>query len=283
MSRKRGKSRITRPEPSDFTPLPPEEEARLRAEAEAYAASDAQYESFAEPDEVEEPLGPPPDIEEALFALQAWEDPAKAAQAAAHHRAERRYLGVPVPAIEDMVTLWRAQLDVPGRVELAAQLWDSDIHEARIAAAKLLTQARLRPDTEAWALITSWVPQFDALALADHACKAGAKRLEADPARLDLIEEWIGSSHMWTRRAAFVITLPFTKARTPKPEESAARERILGWATARADDPHGFVQSAIGGWLHALSKKDPERVRIWLAQEGERLKPFAREEAAKAL
>ncbi|MEO1951229.1 DNA alkylation repair protein, partial [Thioclava sp.] len=32
-----------------------------------------------------------------------------------------------------------------------------------------------------------------------------------------------------------------------------------------------------------LSKKDPARAQAWLAEHGERLKPFARKEASKYL
>ena len=53
---------------------------------------------------------------------------------------------------------------------------DADF-EARLAAAKLLTQARIRPDQEAWDLIKSWVPDFDSWAIADHACMAGQRRV----------------------------------------------------------------------------------------------------------
>nr|WP_272944430.1 DNA alkylation repair protein [Thioclava atlantica] len=274
---------MARPRTEDFAPLDPQEEARLTAEAEAYAASDADYESYAEAEENEETLAPPPSLEDALYALEAWEDPQKAAEMAAYHKAERRYLGGSVPAIDDMVALWRGQLDVPGRVELARGLWDSDIHEARIAAAKLLTQARLKPDEAAWDLIASWVPQFDAWAIADHVAKAGGRRLMAEPARLDQVAEWVRSDHMWTRRAAFVFTLPWTKQRNPKPEDEAVRDEVLGWAAQLAEDRDWFIQKAIAWWLRDLSKKDPERVRAWLAEHGERLKPFARKEAGRFL
>ncbi|KEO61503.1 DNA alkylation repair protein [Thioclava indica] len=283
MSRKRGKRGIARPRAEDFVPLPPEEEARLRAEAEAYAASTAEYESFAEPEDGSEPLGPPPSLEDAIFALESWQDAGKAAQMAQYHKAERHYLGITNAAIDDMVALWRGQLDVDGRVDLARGLWDTNIHEARIAAAKLLVQARLRPDQAAWDLIAEWVEQLDAWAIADQVCKAGEKRLVADPARLDQVETWTQSENLWARRSAFVITQPWTKQRSPKPEDLAVRERVLGWAEALAADRDWFIQNAIAFWLRDLSKKDPERVRAWLETSGETLKTFARKEASKFL
>jgi 3-methyladenine DNA glycosylase AlkD len=221
--------------------------------------------------------------EAALAELEALADPERAAGAEGYHKAPRRYLGVPNPAINDLTTAWRQALDVPARVALADALWKTDIHEARIAAAKLLTQARLRPDAAAWALIASWVPDFDAWAIADHVCMAGQKRLVADPARIDEVEGWTRADHMWTRRAALVITLPWTKQNHPKPADLAIRDRVLGWAGGYVDDPEWFIQKAVAWWLRDLSKHDPERSRAFLAEHGARMKPFARKEAAKYL
>lgn len=222
-------------------------------------------------------------IDAALAQLEAAADPERAAQAAAYHKVARRYLGIPVPVIDEMADGWRADCSLDDRLTLAADLWRTDIHEARVAAAKLLTQARIRPDDAAWALIQSWVPDFDGWALADHACIAGAKRLTADPTRLDAVEGWTTSPHMWTRRAALVITLPFAKSNNPKPVEEAARDRILGWAAGYADDRDWFIQKAVAWWVRDLSKHDAPRARAFLEQHGSRLKPFAAKEAGKYL
>ncbi len=218
----------------------------------------------------------------ALALLETRARPGKAAEMAAYHQAPRRYLGVATPEIDDLTRTWRAELSLDDRLALAAGLWDTNVHEGRIAAARLLTQARIRPDdTGAWALICRWVPDFDAWAIADHAGIAGQKRLVADPSRLDTVEAWTTSPHMWTRRAALVMTLPWTRSRHPKPDESAARERILGWAAGYAADPEWFIQKAVAWWLRDLSKRDPDRVRRFLADHGAAMKPFARKEAAR--
>ncbi len=222
-------------------------------------------------------------IDEALATLRALADDTKAAEMAAYHKSPRVYLGVTVPQITELANGWREQLTVEDRVTLADELWQSDIHEARVAATKLLTQARLRPDEGAWALIQSWVPEFDGWALADHACDAGRRRLQADPARIDSVEEWTTSDHMWTRRAALVITLPWTKMNFPKPEDLAIRDRVLGWAASYTTDPDWFIQKAIAWWLRDLSKHDADRSRAFLAAHGDKMKPFAQKEAAKFL
>lgn len=222
--------------------------------------------------------------EVALDALRSDANAEKAVQMAAYHKIERPYMGVSNPQIYDHVARWRAELDVDARIALASELWDSNIHEARVAAAKLLAQARIRPDDgPAWELIASWVPQFDAWAVADHASGAGAKRLVWEPTRLDQVEHWTLSDHIWTRRAALVMTLPWTKQNNPKPPELAARERILGWAESYVDDREWFIQKAIAWWLRDLSTHDPDRVRAFLQEFGDRMKPFARKEAARKL
>lgn len=222
-------------------------------------------------------------MSDALARLTALGAPQKAAEMAAYHKAERRYLGVSNPQIGELVKEWRAEMSLNQRLETANDLWNSDIHEARIAAAKLLTQARIRPDTAVWELIANWVPQFDAWAIADHACSAGERRLTADPTRLDQVEAWTKHPNFWVRRAALVMTLPWTKQNHPKPEEIAVRERVLGWAASYTSDPEWFIQKSVSWWLRSLSGHDPERVRAFLAEHGEGMKPFARKDAARKL
>ncbi|WP_209597709.1 DNA alkylation repair protein [Ruegeria sp. HKCCSP351] len=218
-----------------------------------------------------------------LDQIKAHADPERAGQMASYHKADRVCLGVANPALNDLTKAWRQELDVNKRVALAHALWQTDIHEGRLAAAKLLTQARIRPDDQVWDLLQSWLPDFDAWAVADHACMAMQKRLMANPDRLNAIEKWTQSDHMWTRRAALVATLPWTKQNHPKPEDLQRRDRILGWAAGYVPDRDWFIQKSIAWWLRELSKHDPERVIAFLDKHGDDMKPFARREAAKYL
>jgi 3-methyladenine DNA glycosylase AlkD len=221
-------------------------------------------------------------VDQAIAALEALANPEKAAEMAAYHKSTRRFFGVSVPQIDDLADAWRADCTLDERLALAAALWAADIHETRVAAAKLLTQARIRPDDEgAWQLLQSWVPDFDGWSLADHAMIAAQKRLVWQPDRIEAVEAWTQSPHMWTRRAAMVITLPYAKQNHPKPVENAIRERVLGWAVRYAADPDWFIQKSVAWWLRDLSKHDKPRVEAWLAAHGDSLKPFARKEASR--
>lgn len=219
-----------------------------------------------------------------LTALEALTDPDRAASMREYHKVDRVYLGLTNPQLNDLVKESRDALDVPARVTVANGLWRTNIYEARVAAAKLLTQARLRPDDhDAWQLIAGWHRDFDSWAIADHACMAGQKRLVADPSRLERVEDWTRSDYMWTRRAALVITLPWTKQNNPNAEELATRERILGWAATYTTDPQWFIQKAVAWWLRDLGKHDPDRVHAFMDAHGAAMKPFARKEALRLL
>jgi 3-methyladenine DNA glycosylase AlkD len=222
--------------------------------------------------------------EHALAALESQADPDRAAQMRAYHKIDRPYLGLSNETCNALAAEWRKTLPLEDRLALADALWQTNIFEARITAAKLLVQARIRPeDDSTWQLIQSWLPDFDSWAIADAVAMAGQRRLTADPSRLDTVEGWTTSEHLWTKRAALVFTLPWTKQRHPKPEELATRDRILTWAATYTEDPEWFIQKAVAWWLRDLSRKDPDRTRAFLADHGDKMKAFAAREAAKHL
>ncbi len=222
-------------------------------------------------------------LDDALTAMREHIGPGRAEQMKAYHKIDREYLGIANGPLDDLAKIWRRSLTVDERVDLAGGLWDTNIYEARVVAAKLLTQARIKQDDGVWGLIASWVKDFDSWAIADHASMAGQRRLSADPSRIEDIEQWTTSGHMWTKRAALVMTLPYTKNRNPSEHELETRERILGWAAGYVTDKQWFIQKAVAWWLRDLSKRDPERVKAFLDAHGAEMKAFARKEASKYL
>lgn len=222
-------------------------------------------------------------LNDALNQMKAHVEPGRAEGMRGYHKIDREYLGIANGPLDELAKEWRRTLGVEDRVALADALWQTNIYEARVVAAKLLTQARIKDDESVWALIASWVKDFDSWAIADHAMMAGQRRVVTDTSRLDEIEAWTTSDHMWTRRAALVITLRFNRTRDASAEELAIRERVLGWAATYVDDKEWFIQKAVGWWLRDLSKRDPGRVQRFLDQYGDRMKAFARREASKYL
>ena len=222
--------------------------------------------------------------EEAVGVLEGLGNPVKAAQMAAYHKVPRRYLGVSNPDIDVAVRQWQAALTPEVWVRLAAELWSSDVHEAMVAAGKLLDRPRYPSSEEAaWQLLCGWVESFDAWAVADHATIAGQKRLVARPERIETVATWTTHPNMWTRRAALVITLPYAKARTPSAVEERIRRRVLGWAAGYVEDQEWFIQKAVAWWLRELSKVDPAATREFVGIHGSGMRSFARREATKYL
>ncbi|NEX44631.1 DNA alkylation repair protein [Pseudotabrizicola algicola] len=224
---------------------------------------------------------------QALELLEAQADPARAAEAAAYHKAPeesgRRYLGLTPAQIDALVAEWRADLSVEGRVSLAEGLWNTNVHDARVAAAKLLTQARIRPDARAWTVICMWVEELDVWALADLVTTAGQKRVVAEPDRIGDLEPWVGSENLWARRAALQMLLPFAKMNNLKDREYDIRETGLIWAEHMVSDRNWFIQKAIADWIDTLAKHDPARAAEFMDGPGLGLKSFARKEAARRL
>ena len=215
------------------------------------------------------------DHAQALAQMRALADPAHAATIAARHKSGRETLGLRPAQLDPLVAEWRARLDVEGRVALARALWEADIHEARIAAAKLLTQARLRPDEAAWALIEAWVPQLDGAAIADAVSAAGQRRVT--PERLPAMLAWAAHPNPWTRRSLLTMTQQLARMPHPKPADRTLRDQVLEAAAPLAGAAHGAVQQALGAWLRDLARRDPDRAAAFAAEND--LKPAARRAA----
>ncbi len=222
-------------------------------------------------------------LNDALTQLKSHIEPDRAAGMAEYHKVPRDYLGIPNTALNDVTKSWRQAMTVPERVALASALWDTNIFECRLAAAKLLTQARIKDDQAIWDLIQSWLPDLDSWAIADHVMMAGQKRLVAHPDRIEDVAQWVKSPSHWIRRAAMVVTLPYTKQNHPKPDELLIRQRVMGWAADYVRDPEWFIQKSVAWWLRDLSKHDPERVVYFMSNHAKHMKPFARKEAEKYL
>ncbi len=218
-----------------------------------------------------------------LAELEAEADAERAVEMARYHKVDRPYLGLRNSQIDQLTRSWQKRLSVADWSIVADLLWQTNIYECRLAAAKLLTRPRIKPDDAVWRLICSWSRDFDSWAIADHACMAAQKRLFAEPSRLDDVESWASSPHMWTRRAALVVTLPWARLKDPDDDDINRRERILGWAADYVSDREWFIQKAVAWWLRDLSKRDSSRVEDFLRLHGGRMKPFARREAAKYL
>jgi len=211
-----------------------------------------------------------------IQALRALGDAKRAEWEKAYQKSRWDHWGVALPGMDAAIRETLGDLKQDEALSLCRRLWREPVWDLKIVAGRILARKSIEPDVKVWRFVTERLADLDGWAVADNLASVARRCLIADPSRLDAIEVWIESPHLWTRRAALVFTLPWTKGeRDP--------ERILGWAGRLAADRERFIQKAVGWWLRELSKRDPERVRRFLEEQGRKLTGVAGREATKYL
>jgi 3-methyladenine DNA glycosylase AlkD len=193
------------------------------------------------------------------------------------------YLGISTPEMNKLYKEWRNLIDGDARTVLASELWNSNIYEGRIIAAKLLTQARIANDGAVWNEIIRWIPTLDHHIIADHVSAAGSRRIKAFPERFNQISNWVKDENIWMRQSVLTFTMPWAKLNNPKKYELEQRDQILAWAGKLSIDQEWLIQKALANWLSSLSKHDTPSVLSFLEEHGAKMKPFAINQACKFL
>jgi 3-methyladenine DNA glycosylase AlkD len=207
--------------------------------------------------------------------LRAMGSPARAVKEKAYQKSAWQHWGVALPQMDRAIREILKDVPAAERLALARRLWREPVWDLKIVAGRLLNANSVPPTEPLWRFVRARMADLDGWAVADNLASVGSRCLLADPRRLDVAETWVRNPHLWTRRAALVFTLPWTRNGDP--------ERMLGWAAELAGDREWFIQKAIGWWLRELSKRDAPRVRRFLADHGATLKGVARREATKYL
>jgi 3-methyladenine DNA glycosylase AlkD len=209
-------------------------------------------------------------------ALRGAGSPERAEWEKAYQKSRWDHWGVSLPNMDAAIKQALGSLTQDEALSLCASLWREPVWDLKIVAGRILARKSIEPDAKVWGFVTERLADLDGWAVADNLASVAWRCLIEDPRRLDAVEAWIESPHLWTRRAALVFTLPWAKGdRDPA--------RMLGWAARLADDREWFIQKAVGWWLRELSKRDPERVRRFLEEYGRKLTGVAKREATKYL
>ncbi|MDA9534727.1 DNA alkylation repair protein, partial [Amylibacter sp.] len=208
---------------------------------------------------------------DAVKQLHAKANPKKAAEMKNSIKIDRVYLGISNQELNNTYKGWRASTSTDDRIRLAADLWDSNIYEARIVAAKLLTQARIKNDELVWEEIVRWIPKLDHQTIADQVCSAGSRRLKENPTRLNQVSNWVKDENIWMRQSVLTLTMQWTKLNNPKIAELRQRNQILSWAGELSNDKEWLIQKALANWLSSLSKHDTPAVLLFLETHGAKM------------
>jgi 3-methyladenine DNA glycosylase AlkD len=149
-------------------------------------------------------------------------------------------LGVPMPKLRSLAK------EIGHDHDLAAELWATGIHEARILATLV--------DRPAWvtqAQMSRWAKDFDSWDVCDQACM---NLFRYAPDAWKMARSWATAKPEFVRRAAF--SLMASLAVKDKRATDADFESLLSLIAAAATDPRNMVKKAVNWALRGIGKRN---------------------------
>jgi 3-methyladenine DNA glycosylase AlkD len=147
--------------------------------------------------------------------------------------------------------------------ELAAALWASGVHEARLLAS-LVDE----PDMVSEAQMEAWVADLDSWDVCDGVC---GNLFDRTPFALDKAVEWSSRQPEFEKRAAFALMASAAVHRKDLPD--AAFASLLPVIRAEATDERNYVKKAVSWALRQIGKRssglNPHAIRT--AEQIERI------------
>jgi 3-methyladenine DNA glycosylase AlkD len=129
--------------------------------------------------------------------------------------------------------------------ELAAALWASGVHEAR-----LLASLADEPDMVSEAQTEAWVADLDSWDVCDGVC---GNLFDRTPFALDKAVEWSSREPEFEKRAAFALMASAAVHRKDLPD--AAFASLLPVIRAQATDERNYVKKAVSWALRQIGKR----------------------------
>jgi len=178
---------------------------------------------------------------EVLARLRALAHPDRRAGAARHGIPVDRAYGVSMPQLRALAR----ELGVDHR--LAAGLWDSGVHEARILAGLVDDPAAVDA-----AQMERWVADFDAWDVCDQVCMNLFRR---SPLAYGKAVEWLGRAEPLVKRAGLaLIAVQAVHDKRAGDERFAA---LVPRVAAAADDERPLVRKGASWALRQIGKRNP--------------------------
>lgn len=219
-------------------------------------------------------------VESIRAGLRAAADPERAPKMQAYMKSAMPFLGVPAPAVRAITTAARRENPIAGLDALRAAvlaLWDgAEFREERYAAQNLLRHRLGRGDL-------ALLPLHEHIAVTgawwDHVDETAGRIAElhdAHPAETAAAaRRWSRGDDLWLRRLAIISQL-------------GRKERLDADLLTDVIEPalpssEFFLRKAIGWALRDRAKTDPDWVRAYVAEQGDRLSGLSRREALKHL
>jgi 3-methyladenine DNA glycosylase AlkD len=177
---------------------------------------------------------------EILAVLRAQANPRNVEGMARYGISTAGTLGVPVAEIRRLARK-------TGRSHsLAAELWASGVHEARILATIVDEPARVTRRQ-----MGRWARDFDSWDVCDQACQ---NLFRYTPLAWAAAREWSGAKREFVRRAAFALMAGLAVKAKDAPDEDF--EALLPLIAAAATDQRNLVRKAVNWALRAIGKRN---------------------------
>jgi 3-methyladenine DNA glycosylase AlkD len=177
---------------------------------------------------------------EILDALRAQANPNNVAGMARYGISTNGTLGV------SMVEIRRLARQSGRNHELAAELWASGIHEARILATIVDQPAHVTRRQ-----MNQWARDFDSWDVCDQAC---LNLFRYSPFAWALASKWSGAEREFVRRAGFALIAGLAVKAKDAPDEQF--EAFLPLIAGAATDPRNMVKKAVNWALRSIGKRN---------------------------
>ncbi len=130
--------------------------------------------------------------------------------------------------------------------KLAAQLWGSGVHDARLLATLIDDPAKVTPRQ-----MERWVRDFNSWGLCDAACGC---LFDKTPYAPDMAIEWTGREAEYVKRAGFVLMATLAVHDKQAPDERF--EKFLPYLVEHATDERNFVKKGVNWALRQIGKRN---------------------------
>lgn len=178
-------------------------------------------------------------VREVLDELSRMADPSRLSGMARYGIATERAFGITVTQLRGYArTLGRDQ-------ELAAELWDSGVHEARLLATMVAEPALV---TEVQ--VDAWIRDVDSWDLCDGLC---GNLVDRTPFALDKVVEWTARDEEFVKRAGFALIAWMAVHRKDLNDECF--EAFLPTIREGSTDERNYVKKAVNWALRQIGKR----------------------------
>ncbi|MCL5020257.1 MAG: DNA alkylation repair protein [Bacteroidetes bacterium] len=176
-----------------------------------------------------------------LETLKGMSDPANVKGMARFGINSKNTLGVPVPAVRKLAK------EIGRDHRLAAKLWSSGVHEARLLAGFIGDPAMVTENQ-----MEKWARDFDSWDVCDQAC---SNLFDKTPFAVGKLREWSRREEEFVKRASFVLMASL--AVHDKRADDKLFESFLPIIKRESRDERNFVKKAVNWALRQIGKRNP--------------------------